>query len=229
MSAARDPLGRTIVGTDAHGRTILDTEGARNDYRRVEYHRKVHAACVRVLLGEGLDAAAAWWVAVALVSHWARETGHGRAMYAYNVGNMRAANWGGAVVLLQGGDDAAPSPYRAYDSLDDGVRDTLRLLHARRYAAAWAALVASDGRGPYTITYGAQTASLRVDAAGWYRAIMIAGWHPYSDAVLREYGGVVLMVLRSVGTPPAAPALAVAGAVAAVAGATLALVAHLGG
>lgn len=179
---------------------------------RTQWVKDVHAAAVRELLRRGLALLVAWWCALALVSHWARETGWGSSMHGNNVGNIRGGGgWTGPTVTQQGSDDpAGGAPYRAYPTLDEGVAATLALaVDGRRYAPAWVALVASCDRGPYAVRYGDGEASVGADAVTWYAALMRAGWHPYSDASLNDYRGVVQTVARIVGTPPVASPLVV--------------------
>ncbi len=191
-------------------------QGGRGDRR--EWMRLVHSAAVSVLLGRGLDPVRAWWCAVALVTHWARETGYGRSMYAYNVGNIRASSgWTGDVVRLQGADDLnGPAPYRAYPDMEAGVRGALALaVDGSRYAPAWAYLLGSFGQ-LWPHPYGQRVTEVPCDAAGWYARLMRAGWHPYSDASLNDFRGVIPAVISAVGTPPVAVPLAVGVSLAAM-------------
>lgn len=135
------------------------------------------AALRDFLAARGLDAARAAAVAAAVVAHWARETGWGRSEWLYNVGNIKAfRGWTGLYQVLPDG-----LSYRAYQSLRDGVADTVALLESPRYRAAWDQL-AADG-----------------DGARWYDAIMRAGWHPWAQESLDEYRAVRAMVRDRVG------------------------------
>lgn len=126
-------------------------------------------------------------VAAALVAHYARETGWGRSEWNYALGNIRWRGTGPAF-LQQGSDDPVPRPYRAYDSLEDGVRGAVGLASSGRYAAGWQALM-NGGR--------------EID---WYLRLMVpapgtAGWHPYSDNALDEYASVLGTVRDMMGLP----------------------------
>ncbi len=90
-----------------------------------------------------------------LVAQWALETGWGKAMHAYNVGNIKSVAGdgrdytyfacdevlGGKVVWFH--PDDAGCRFRAYPSLDAGVADYLATV-AHRFAGAWGAVVAGD-------------------------------------------------------------------------------------
>ncbi|MFO0610670.1 MAG: hypothetical protein U0324_46340 [Polyangiales bacterium] len=107
-------------------------------------------------------------------------------------------------------DPEGGAPYRAYASLDDGAAAAIALAaDGSRYRAGFAALVASCSGGPYAVRYEEREASIGADAVTWYGALMRAGWHPYSEASLQDYRGVVVAVAGIVGGPPAAVPLAV--------------------
>ncbi len=140
-----------------------------------------HAAAVQELLARGLDLATAWRVALALVAHYARECGWGKAEWNWSLGNIRWTRGWPKAHMLHGGDDSEPRPYRAYDSLAAGVADAVRLASSGPkterhpngiYADAWAFLV---GGG---------------DPVQWYDKLMHAGWHPWSTAGLNEYRSI---------------------------------------
>jgi hypothetical protein len=119
-----------------------------------------------------------------MVAQWTRETGHGRAEWWFNVGNIKGRGtpvpdgergWHGVVQRLADG-----KVYRAYDSVEDGIEDWLRLMEGPRaqgraglYTEAWRYLVKS-GDGP-----------------GWYARVLRAGYSPYSDGAVREFKDVV--------------------------------------
>lgn len=161
-----------------------------------------HAAAVQNLLGRGLDLVTAWRVGLALVSHYAREDGWGKSEWNWSLGNIRWTPGWPKAHLLDGGDDSEPRPYRAYDSLEAGVDDAVRLAssgpkNARHpngiYADAWAFLV---GGG---------------DPVGWYDRLMHAGWHPWSTAALNEFRSIHATVQGWCGaSPPAGGAMALA-------------------
>lgn len=118
------------------------------------------------------DAAAA-----AIVAHWARETGWGRAEWNFNVGNIKAFNnWTGLYQRLADG-----LLYRAYPDIGSGIADTLTLLRSSRYRAAW----------DYLLSTG--------DGRGWYDRLMHAGWHPWSEAALTEFDSIRNRVRERVG------------------------------
>lgn len=179
--------------------------GARtgNGNDRVAYVKARHAAAVAVLREMGIGAVIAWAMAIALVAHWVREGGWGRNEWRFNVGNIRARGWDGETVLLKGGDDPEPRPYRAYTSAEEGVRDAIRLAstgpttRARPqgiYRPAWEHLLASGG----------------TDGLGWYDRLMKAGWHPWSQDGLDEYRSIHRTVSGFVGhAAPLAGALLV--------------------
>lgn len=186
MSCEVVPLTRT--GTP----TATPTTAERRAWVRSR-HRELVAVLRRRL---GVPLRRAWWAAVAILAHWARESGWGRSEWGYNVGNIRGCGPGGSH-LLQGGDDAAPAPYREYRTLEEGVAATLELLLARRYATVTVELLGVLDVG---------------DSARWYAGLMRAGWHPYSDASLAEYREVYTTVAGWVGEPDSrTPALIAAG------------------
>lgn len=197
---------------------------------REEWIRTRHTATVRALEARGLASELAWWVAIALMGHYAVETGWGRSEYDYALGNIRAANWSGPVHYLQGSDDAEPAPYRAYGTLDDGVEDAVRLATGTtrdgtlaagsRYQPSFLALLRSDGGGPYTVSADGRTIAFPIDVVQWYADLTRAGWHPYSEASMATYRSTVTRVAQTMGAPPpgvtAGKALAVAAGTSAV-------------
>lgn len=174
-----------------------------------------HAACVAELMARGVDFAVAWDVAVAIVAHWTRETGWGDHEHNFAIGNARAgAAWTGDVFYQQGDDDPVPAPYRAYATLAEAVRNAVGLLTARRYAKTLAALVRSVATGARTrVTYRGEF-DVVGDPVAYYRDLMVAGWHPYSDASLDDYRGVLKTVAAWVGRPDPTGAVVFAGGVA---------------
>lgn len=130
------------------------------------------------LAARGMPPQLAARVAADVVTHWADETGWGRSEWLYNVGNIKAyRGWSGAYQVLPDG-----LSYRAYQSLRDGIADTVALLEAPRYAAAWAALTREGG-----------------DGRAWMDALMHAGWHPWSQAALDRYTSERATVRQRVG------------------------------
>lgn len=190
MSCEVVPLTRT--GTP----TANPTTAERRAWVRSR-HRELVAVLRRRL---GVPLGRAWWAAVAILTHWALESGWGKSEWNYNVGNIRADERCGSAGshLLQGGDDGHPRPYRAYRTMEDGVGDTFELLLKRRYARVTFELLGVLDVG---------------DAVAYYRDLMHAGWHPYSDAALTQYRGVYTTVAGWVGEPDSrTPALIAAGA-----------------
>lgn len=110
------------------------------------------------------------WARDAILAHWARETGLGRAEWNYNPGNIRAIGWGGARVWLRGRDGTLD--YRAYASIEEGARDYWRLMNTPRYRGALDLLRA--GR-----------------PVDWYAAILRAGYSAQSDQALREFAALL--------------------------------------
>jgi hypothetical protein len=106
---------------------------------------------------------------VILVAHWALETGHGRAMHNFNVGNLKSDGTGtwcsfGCNEVLDDVDTKldAGSPgarFRAYESLDAGVEDYLQTLRGVYW---WAFNAAKSGE--------AAEFSKRLKAAYYYTA-----------------------------------------------------------
>lgn len=92
---------------------------------------------------------------ICLLSQWAFETGRGRAMHAFNTGNIKHVPGDGHDFVqfrcneIIGGkavwfDPPHPATsFRAYASLADGVRDYLDLLMTR-FGSAWGAAIAGD-------------------------------------------------------------------------------------
>lgn len=205
------------MSTGARVWTTNDTGARTGGTDRAAWVRARHATAVTVLREMGFAAAVAWAMAIALVSHWVRECGWGRSEWRFNVGNMRAAGWTGDTVLLHGGDDSEPRPYRAYESEAEGVRDNIRLASSGKktrthpegiYVPAWRHLIASNG----------------TDGLGWYDLLMKGGWHPWSQNGLDEYRSIHRAVTGMVGeAAPIAGGLLVIGIMGAlaVAGVTL--------
>lgn len=110
------------------------------------------------------------WAQDAVLAHWARETGLGRAEWNYNPGNIRAIGWRGPRVWLRGRDGTLD--YRAYASIEEGARDYWRLLNTPRYRGALDLLRA--GR-----------------PVDWYAAILRAGYSAQSDQALREFAALL--------------------------------------
>lgn len=179
------------------------------------WYRSRHAAAVDALRARGLSLDDAWWVALALVAHWAHETGHGRAETDYALGNIRATSaWAGPVHYLQGSDDPdGLRPYRAYRSLAAGVDDSVRLATgidadgtfagSSRYRPALLKLLASRARGPYVVSADGRTGVFALDVVEWYADLTRAGWHPYSEESQGTFRSTVTRALQYVGAPPA--------------------------
>lgn len=186
------------AGAVAHVRT--------GGINRAAWTRSRHAAAVAEFERRGLDRSTAWWVAAALVSQWARETGWGRDEWSCSEGNIRAtSSWRGDTMLLQGSDDSAPAPYRAYPvepNCETGVADAIRLaVDGARYRAAYRRLVASAAGGPYVVGNATRYA-VPLDLVTWYSELMTAGWNPWTQAGLDEYRSIAGTVAGIVGAPP---------------------------
>jgi hypothetical protein len=90
-----------------------------------------------------------------LVAQWALETGWGKAMHAYNVGNLKSVEGDGHDYTYFACDeyihgkqvwfypDAPGCRFRAYETLDLGAADYLDTLH-ERYQNTWDAVLAGD-------------------------------------------------------------------------------------
>jgi len=90
-----------------------------------------------------------------LIGQWALETGYGKYMHAYNVGNIKSIEGdghdytyfrcnefiGGQVVWFD--PDNPGCRFRAYPSLELGVADYLRTIHGQ-YSSAWSAVESGD-------------------------------------------------------------------------------------
>jgi hypothetical protein len=180
-----------------------------------DWYRTRHAAAVDALRARGLSLEDAWWVAMALVAHWAHETGHGRGESDYALGNIRATpSWAGPVHYLQGSDDLdGPRPYRAYRSLAAGVDDSVRLATgieadgtfagSSRYRPALVKLLASKANGPYVVSADGRTGTFPLDVVEWYADLTRAGWHPYSEDSQYIFRSTVTRALNYIGGPPA--------------------------
>lgn len=112
-----------------------------------------------------------------ILAHIAHETGHGKHIYNYNVGNIKKTksdNDRHDYVTLptfeyeNGKRKDQPAKFRAYQSLDEGVKDYLNLIH--KNSAAWNAVERGDPvafsqalkqRGYYTAPEKDYTASLK--------------------------------------------------------------------
>lgn len=92
-----------------------------------------------------------------LLAQWALETGWGRSMYCYNIGNIKSdqksGNWyfircreviGGKTVWFD--PDHPACCFRAYQTLLDGAVEYVRFLK-KKYRAAWASAKNGDCRG----------------------------------------------------------------------------------
>ena len=140
--------------------------------------RSRHRALVRELVRRGIPRVRTDRIARAVLAHWARETRWGEREWDFNIGNIKAFGYRPAVTLADG------LEYRSYPTLAEGVRATVDLLTAPRYASAWAYLLTQR------------------DDAGWYSRLMHAGWHPWSEAALTEYRSVRGTVDRHMGAQP---------------------------
>jgi hypothetical protein len=134
-----------------------------------------------------VDAGASERVAAAMLAHYAIETANGRAEWNYNLGNVK---WYAAPqrwFSLRGSDDpAVGGAYLSLPSLAAGARAMVRQASIGHYRDAWA----------------------RVNAGGseleWYRDLMLAGWHPYSDAGLDGFARRLGWVRGVLGLAPLA-------------------------
>jgi flagellum-specific peptidoglycan hydrolase FlgJ len=88
-----------------------------------------------------------------ILSHIAHETANGKHIYNYNVGNIKKTKSESDLhdyVTLQtfeyekGKRKDQPAKFRAYHSLDDGVKDYLNLIHSN--PGAWGAVEKGDPR-----------------------------------------------------------------------------------
>lgn len=159
-----------------------NTGGSGTGSDRDAWIRSRHAALVAVLRSQGV--ANAWDAASGIVAQWANESGWGHGEYGHNFGNVRQTAACPNAHLLQGSDDAVPRPYCDYATLDEGVRATVALLHAPRYAAAWNYLTSTG------------------DGVGYYDRLMRGGWNDWSQASLDSYRSIHARVVRTVGPDP---------------------------
>lgn len=212
-----------VVGAPAGDVVAVPRTYTAQGLSRDEWVRTRHAAAVRALEARGIPPAAAWWAAVALMGHWANETGWGRSEIDYALGNIRArSDWNGPVHYLQGYDDPDPAPYRAYTSLDEGVEDNVALATgssregllatSSRYQPSFLRLLASDGRGPYVVSSDGRSVAFPLDVERWYEELTRAGWHPYSEGSMATFRGTVTRAAQVVGEPPSALATLARGA-----------------
>jgi hypothetical protein len=95
-----------------------------------------------------------------IIGHWAHETGWGHAMHCFNVGNFKHKEGDGRDYCafphweIVGGvekwfdrppQNPPEDPFRAYDTLEDGVRDYLLSMRGR-WRGAWPFVL--DGNAP---------------------------------------------------------------------------------
>lgn len=145
------------------------------------------AMVVRILMAAGMSAPNALKAAIDVVSHWARETGWGRAEWNYNPGNVKSYSDAQERYFLI---DSTGSHdyYVSYPNLYEGALWTLQKASHGRYADAWRLV----GQGE-----------------DWYAALMRAGWHPYTERGLNEFRDVrrrVVDILYTATAPqPSAP------------------------
>lgn len=102
----------------------------------------------------------------------------GSSEWGYNIGNIRCFRHPTCHVLSDRLD------YRAYPSLDEGVKATIDLASRGRYSGAWDYLIATG------------------DGLGWYDRLMRAGWHPWSQQGLDEFRSVNRRVVAAITTGP---------------------------
>src|SRR5271157_4687798 len=97
------------------------------------------------------------------------ETGHRKAMWNYNVGNLTTDGKGAFDYFDDLETDEQTTPghwqhmklkYRAYPSLEEGTKDYLRLLSGKHYSEAWKHIM-----NPDPVAY-----SKALKAAGYYTA-----------------------------------------------------------
>lgn len=206
--------GYILVELKRTGRADGWTREADTSAMRREWVVSRHRAIAAAILEQGVALDDAWRMAHALTAHYVRETGWGRSEWNFGLGNIRWTSGFPKAHLLKGGDDAEPRPYRAYDSLVDGVRDAVRLARTglKRsgfpdgiYAPAWVFLL---GGG---------------DALGWYDKLLrpapgVGGWHPWSQQGLDEFASILRTVRAWTGErPPAGAAATLAALLAALA------------
>lgn len=131
----------------------------------------------------------------ALVAHWAIETGWGEHEEGYGIAGVRAGpGWTGARRV----GSRTGAVYRAYPDLASAIADALSIYTRAPYAAAWEALI----REPTTRPRPDDTSG---DAREWYRAILRAGWHPYTDAAAEEFSRVLALVQLAAARETPAP------------------------
>jgi hypothetical protein len=107
-------------------------------------------------------------------------------------------------MLLQGSDDSAPAPYRAYPvepNCETGVADAIRLaVDGSKYRSSYQRLLASAANGPYVVG-NATRYSVPLDLPSWYSDVMHAGWNHWTQAGLDEYRSTAGTVAGIVGAP----------------------------
>ena len=90
-----------------------------------------------------------------LFAQWALETATGKAMFNFNVGNIKATDLAAqsyfsqftgtqGVVRPDGVPGEGVNHFRAYDSLAEGLKSWISLLKNTRYAAGWSGLKGND-------------------------------------------------------------------------------------
>lgn len=141
--------------TDAKGanRTAFARLLAPTNVRRVEPERtpisakdarNAIARAYEVLTGQSLDATGQ----AILTAQWAHETGHGASMFNYNFGGIKGTGPSGLTVSQRTTEGYGANSrrivdqFRAYETIDEGAKDYVRLL-LNRYGDA----VAAAGRG----------------------------------------------------------------------------------
>ena len=193
LTAAERAGGYRVIEAKRTGREAGWTKARETLAKRRAWVVSRHAAVVQNLLGRGFTIERAWVIALALVSHYVRECGWGRAEWNWSLGNIRWTRGYALAHMLNGGDDSEPRPYRAYASLAEGVEDAVKLAstgpktRARPqgiYAPSWAKLTA--GGDPFV----------------WYDELVHAGWHPWSREAMDEFRQIYGTVRGMAGEKP---------------------------
>jgi hypothetical protein len=122
-----------------------------------------------------------------LLSQWALETGRGRSMHCYNLGNVKSnqqsGDWcffrcdeilNGKVVWFEPDDPGCC--FRAFTSLDDGAFDYLRTLR-NRFEGAWPAVLAGD---PAAFSHALRQQRYYTADEGQYTATLVALFSEFS-------------------------------------------------
>lgn len=125
-----------------------------------------------------------------LLSQWALETGRGRSMHCYNLGNVKSGGQSGDWCFFRCNEiikgkvvwfdpDAPECRFRAFATLDDGALDYLRTLY-QRFKRAWPAVQAGD---PAAFSHSLRLQNYYTADEGQYTRTLVSLFNEFSRSI----------------------------------------------